>query len=85
MSTAGERVKTLHVHEPGHAQLCLTLRDPTDSNPPGSSVHGTLQASTLEWVAISFPGGPSRPRGKLRLCASCAGGGFFTSELPGSP
>ena len=35
-------------------QLCLTLRDPIDSSPPGSSVPGILQARTLEWVAISF-------------------------------
>ena len=30
------------------AQLCPTLCDPVDSNPPGSSVHGTLQARTVE-------------------------------------
>ena len=35
-------------------QSCLTLCDPIDGNPPGSSVHGILQARTLEWVAISF-------------------------------
>ena len=35
-------------------QSCLTLCDPTDSSPPGSSVPGILQARTLEWVAISF-------------------------------
>ena len=35
-------------------QLCLTLCDPIDSNPPGSPVPGILQARTLEWVAISF-------------------------------
>ena len=35
-------------------QSCLTLRDPVDSSPPGSSVPGILQARTLEWVAISF-------------------------------
>ena len=34
-------------------QLCLTLFDPTDSSPPGSSAHGILQARLLEWVAIS--------------------------------
>ena len=39
-------------------QLCLTLCDSTDYNsPPGSSVHGVLQAGTLEWVAISFSRG----------------------------
>ena len=35
-------------------QSCPTLCDPIDGSPPGSSVHGILQARTLEWVAISF-------------------------------
>ena len=35
-------------------QSCLTLCDPIDGSPPGSPVPGTLQARTLEWVAISF-------------------------------
>ena len=35
-------------------QSCPTLCDPIDGSPPGSPVSGTLQASTLEWVAISF-------------------------------
>ena len=35
-------------------QSCLTLCDPIDGSPPGSSVHGILQARILEWVAISF-------------------------------
>ena len=33
---------------------CLTLCDPIDGSPPGSTVPGILQARTLEWVAISF-------------------------------
>ena len=36
------------------AQSCLTLRDPMDCSLPGSSVHGSLQARVLEWVAIAF-------------------------------
>ena len=36
------------------AQSCPTLCDPMDSSPPGSPVHGILQARILEWVAISF-------------------------------
>ena len=36
------------------SQLCLTLFDPMDCSPPSSSVHGILQARTLEWVAISL-------------------------------
>ena len=35
-------------------QSCLTLCDPIDGNPTGSSVPGILQARTLEWAAISF-------------------------------
>ena len=36
------------------ARLCLTLCDPTDCGPPGSSVHGILQERILEWAATSF-------------------------------
>ena len=39
----------------------LTLCDPTDYSPPGSSVHGLPQARILEWVATSFSRGSSRP------------------------
>ena len=35
-------------------QSCPTLCDPIDGSQPGSSVPGTLQVRTLEWVAISF-------------------------------
>ena len=35
-------------------QVCLTLCDPVDGSPPGSTIPGILQARTLEWVAISF-------------------------------
>ena len=36
------------------AQSCLTLRDPMDCSPPGSSVHGIFQARVLEWGAIAY-------------------------------
>ena len=42
------------------AQSCLTLCDPVDCSPPGSSVQGILQARILEWVAISFSRGSSQ-------------------------
>ena len=35
-------------------QSCLTLCNPIDGSPPGSTIPGILQARTLEWVAISF-------------------------------
>ena len=44
------------------AQSYPTLCDPMDCCLPGSSVHGILQARILEWVAISFSRGSSRPR-----------------------
>ena len=43
------------------AQSCPTLSDPMDCSLPGSSVHGIFQARVLEWVAISFSRGYSRP------------------------
>ena len=49
-----------------HAQLlqsCPTLCDPMDCSPPGSSVHGILQARIPEWVTIPFSRGSSWPRG----------------------
>ena len=36
------------------AQSCLTLCDPMDCSPPGSSIHGIFQARVLEWGAIAF-------------------------------
>ena len=53
-----------------HLQSCPTLCDPVDCSPPGSSVHGILQARILEWVAISFSRGSYRPRDWTRglLC-----------------
>ena len=44
------------------AQARLTLCDPMDFTPPGSSVHGIPQERILEWVAISFSRVSSRPR-----------------------
>ena len=35
-------------------QSCLTLSDPMDCSPPGSSIHGIFQARVLEWAAIAF-------------------------------
>ena len=67
---------------------CLTLLDPMDCSPPGSSVHELLQARILEWAASSFSRGSSRPRD--RTCVSCIGRQiFFFFFLPlshlGSP
>ena len=50
-----------------HAHLCLTLCDPVDCSPPCSSVHRIFQARVLEWVAISFSRGSSRPRDQTQV------------------
>ena len=46
----------MHESESEVAQSCLTLRDPMDCSPPGSSFHGIFQARVLEWRAIAFSG-----------------------------
>ena len=56
-------------------QLCLSLCDSMDGNPPGSSVRGISEARTLEWVAISFSRGSCQPSVS---CVSCIAGRFFT-------
>ena len=58
------------------AQLCPTLCDPMDCSPPGSSVHGILQARRLEWVAMPSSRGSSQPRDRTQV--SRIAGGFFT-------
>ena len=57
-------------------QSCLTLWNLTDCSLLCSSVHGISQARIVEWVAVSFSRGSSRPRD--RTLVSCIAGGFFT-------
>ena len=59
-------------------QPCPTLGNPMDCSPPGSSVHGTLQARIMEWVDISFSRGPSPS--KDRTPVFCIAGSFFTDQ-----
>ena len=54
-----------------------------DSSPPGSFVHGILQARILEWLAISSPG--DLPDPGIKPAAPALAGGFFTTEPPGQP
>ena len=49
------------------SKLCPTLCDPMGCSPSSSSVHGIFQARILEWVAISFSRGSSRPRDQTRV------------------
>ena len=60
-------------------QACLTLCNPMDCSPPGSSVHGILQARILEGVAILFSRGSSWRRDWTWVsCVFCIAGRFFT-------
>ena len=56
-----------YVSESEVSQSCLTLCDPVDCSPPGSSVRGILQVRILEWVAISFSRGSSGPRDQTQV------------------
>ena len=58
-------------------QSCPTLCNPMGCSPQDSSVHGILQASILEWVAIPFSRGSSQPRDRTQV--SCTAGRFFTN------
>ena len=65
------------------AQLCLTLCNPMDCSPPGSSIHGILQVRILEWVTIRFSRGSFWRR--CWTCISCIPGRVFTAEPQGKP
>ena len=58
------------------AQSCPTLWDTMGCSPPGSSVHGILQARILGWVAMSSSRGSSWPRNQTQVSRII--GGFFT-------
>ena len=61
----------------------LYLRDPMDCTAPGSSVHGILQARTLEWAAMPPLGLPD-PRGPMLPVSPGLAGMPFIAEPPGS-
>ena len=63
-------------------QSCPALCDPMDCSPPGSSVHGILQARILEWVARPSSRGTSRPRNRTHVSyvSRISSGGFFKTS-----
>ena len=63
------------------AQLCPTLCDLKDCSLQDSSIHGIFQARVLEWVAISFSRGYSRPRDQTQVSRIAADA--LPSEPPG--
>ena len=58
-------------------QSCSTHCIPWDCSPPGFSFHGILQVRILQWVAIPFSRGSSRPKDQSQV--SCITGRFFNS------
>ena len=65
-------------------QSCPTLSDPMDGSPPGTSVHGILQARILEWMVTSFSRGSFQPRERIRVsCVCCIASVLLTAEPPG--
>ena len=64
------------------AQLWLTLGDPMNRGPPGSSVRGISQARVLEWVRVLLQGS-CLPR--ARNCIYWLVSGYLTTEPPGKP
>ena len=67
----------MHAKSP---QSCPTLCNPMDHSPPGSSVHGILQARILEWVACPHPDLPDPGIKPASLMSLAAVGGFFTTN-----
>ena len=65
------------------AQSCPALCNPVDCSPPGSSVHGILQARILDWVVIASSG--DLPDPGIEPLSLALAGGFFTTEPLGGP
>ena len=65
------------------AQSCPTLCDPVDCSPPGSSVHGILQARILEWFAMSFS--RDLPNPGIKPGSPALQADALSSEPPGKP
>ena len=72
-----ERVRELF------AQSCPTLCDPMDSSPPGSSVHGILQARILRWIAMPFSRESSQHRDQTPGFQQCKQ--VLTNKPPTAP
>ena len=77
-NTQRGKIHTTHTHiyiyivVSSVAKSCPTICDPMDCSPPGSSVHGILQAGILEWVTFPSPGDLPNPGVKLESLMSPA-------------
>ena len=70
----GSEVNLMRSYVLSRFSQCLTLCNPMDNSPPGSSVHGILQARILEWVVMPFSRASSPPRDQTCISSvSCIG------------
>ena len=76
------KYNTVHVPCCAYTQLCPTLCDSMECSPPGSSVHGILQARILGWCAMPFSRGS--PQLRHRTQVSCIQADSLPSEPPGN-
>ena len=68
----------------GHVQFFVTSW--TVCSPPGSFIHGILQAKILGWISTPASRGSSQLGDRTPVsCGSCIAGGFFTAEPPEAP
>ena len=63
--------------------VCPTLYESMDCRPPGSSVHGLLEARTLEWVPLPSPG--DLPDLRTEAGSPALQADSLPSEPPGKP
>ena len=67
------------------AQSCLTLCDPIDCSPPGSSVHGILQARKENWSGLLFPSPGDLPNPGTEPGSPTLQADYLVFESPGKP
>ena len=70
-------ITTLYMLHTKSLQSCPALCEPMACSPPGSSIHGILQARVLEWIAMLFSRGSSQPRYWTHVSLSPALAGRF--------
>ena len=73
----------LYMYRVESLQSCPALCGPMDCSPPGSSVHGIIQARMLEWVAIPFP--RDLPNSGIEPASPALAGRLFTTDPPEAP
>ena len=78
MHSMCSNVDPLIIEDSASCSVMLTLCDPMDCSPPGSSVYEIFQAGILEWVALSFSRESSPPRDQTLV--SHIAGRFFTVQ-----